>query len=125
MAFTEDQSETKMNIDTPHDRNTNSARNDTQNNQNEKNVDLRSLINATLSNTSPASDMRNEEKSKCELLCQKEQRLLVACVDSMRPKSNESNESNEQSEGKQQGPSCLGSSLSAWSKCCSEAENSP
>ena len=58
----------------------------------------------------------NEQQSACELKCRSEQQALVSCVDFIRSEKNHGYSSSPQS--------CLAPAVSAWTKCCSEANES-
>mmetsp|Transcript_5786 Transcript_5786/g.12550 ORF Transcript_5786/g.12550 Transcript_5786/m.12550 type:complete len:96 (+) Transcript_5786:31-318(+) len=64
------------------------------------------------------------EPTACERLCSSQQKALVACVDSIRAaRSNrEDDEStNDEASSSSQAPACLSMAVSAWTKCCEEA----
>ena len=73
--------------------------------------------NSNNSNTSPSS---------CQLNCAAEQNEVIRCVDSIRSSSSSSdNDSSSHKDTKPQiQSSCLLEVVSAWTKCCAEANES-
>ncbi len=58
-----------------------------------------------------------EEPSPCELKCKAQQTALVACMETIR-QTNDSNSDQTKVDSH-----CLVSSVSAWTECCSKANN--
>lgn len=80
--------------------------------------------NAKYINSPDGNNNVNASPSPCELKCATEQKEVIRCVDSIRsPSSSDSGDdtSNKNTKQQQIQPSCLLEVVSAWTKCCAQA----